>query len=76
MEDEIKKGNKILGKSNIAKGKKWADKKRQLELQKLDNEIEWMDKQPSIVADIKAYKDSLKPVEKEKLEPTKPKGKK
>ena len=51
----------MVDEHNIRRGKKWTEKKKQLELLKQDKEIAWLDSQPAIVADIQAYEDSLKP---------------
>lgn len=57
-----------MGESNINRGKKWADQIVLLTLRKQEKEIEWIKSQPSIVADIKEYEDSIKtgPEPKEK----------
>ena len=63
--------------SSINRGKKWTTIRKTAEFQNRTKDVEWMDKQKSIVNDIKNYEDSLKPIEKEKpVEPIKSKEKK
>lgn len=49
-----------MGIEDIKRGEKWTNKIRQLELQKLPKEIEWINSQKAIVDDIKEYENSLK----------------
>ncbi len=60
--------------ANIRRGEKWANQKRLFELRKQPEQIAWMETQESIVNDIKAYEDSIKPAEeKEKTKSKKDK---
>ena len=59
-----------MEKANISRGAKWSKTRAEAVFQQRTKDVEWMDKQVDIVKDIKAYEDSLKPVEKVK-EPTK-----
>ena len=53
-------------KANIERGKKWSDIRKKYEFESRSKDVEWIDKQKSIVDDIKAYKDSIKPIEETK----------
>ena len=50
-----------MGDANINRGKKWVEEIRQLELKKQPKEIEWINSQPAIVADIEEYNLSINP---------------
>ena len=59
-----------MGKADIDRGEKWSKAIARAKFgltvgQATQDEIDWFYTQPAIVSDIKAYEDSLKPVEKE-----------
>lgn len=61
-----------MGQGNILRGEKWSKVKAKAIFEERTKDVEWLDSQEAIVKDIKAYEDTLKPVEVE----TKSKGKK
>ena len=58
-----------MGQANINRGEKWSLTRRDNELMHNDKDNKWMLTQPSIVADIKEYEDSLQPKVQPKVQP-------
>ena len=53
----------MVKQTTLARGKKWVGVRDKAIFENRNKDIEWMNKQAAIVSDIKAYEDSITPVE-------------